>query len=124
LLLAASLPAAAPPAGPEEPPLTLAQYRTPLAGDLHEADSRRLLEAGKKAEAACAAERAVDLEREVLGGAHPRLVDSLVYLGYLAGLHRLNGEFAQAEALYRKLIELRREGSAVASRVGLRGAHR
>ncbi|MFH1921657.1 MAG: tetratricopeptide repeat protein, partial [Planctomycetota bacterium] len=67
------------------------------------AEAHRFRQEGKLAEAAEAAEGVLELERQLFGDAHPALVDTLLWL---AQTHAAGANFAQAEAQYRRALDI------------------
>ncbi|HSP81810.1 MAG TPA: CHAT domain-containing tetratricopeptide repeat protein [Myxococcaceae bacterium] len=67
-------------------------------------EGKKLLGAGRYAEAVPLAERALALREEVLGGAHPQVADSLELLGDLQGEQ---AEHARAEPLLQRALAIR-----------------
>lgn len=90
---------------PASPRLTSDQQARLKERDRYAAEAQKLRQAGKLTEATAAAEKVVTVEREVFGGVHEELADSLTRL---AGLYEDRDDFAAARKAREEVLAVRR----------------
>jgi hypothetical protein len=87
-------------------PLTTAQQARLKERDRYAAETQKLRQAGKLAEAIRACEQMLAIEREVLGNTHEDVIGSLEQL---AEMHLEREEFAAARKARQEILDLRRQ---------------
>jgi WD40 repeat protein/Flp pilus assembly protein TadD len=103
-LLVFSLITSSPQAQPQPAPLTPEQQTRLKERNQLFAEAQKLRGEGKVADAVAAAQKMLDIERDVLGGDHKEVADSLAFL---AGLHRQNDDLPNAKRVLTDLLALR-----------------